>query len=188
MAQIAPTVVDDFAAAAWKENFLSLARIFDRTEQAQQQLEAYKQRIAELRQALGDRTNLKVSLVRLFDHEVRLYSSSSLSGSVLQDVGLKQPLAQASIPKGLPTISISLEELEQADGDIMFLFGETRGSEEILTQLQAQPLWQLLNVVKQGQVYLVSESHWFTPGIQGVNRLVDDLFQYLVNNPEIESS
>jgi iron complex transport system substrate-binding protein len=188
LSQIAPTVVNDFMPTDWKEYLLDLAKIVNRTEQAQQQIESYEKRILELRQALGKRVNLEVSLIRISGDDVRIYTPSSLPGTILKEIGIKRPPAQTdSIFDDVVTSSISLEKLELADGDVMFIFGEREGAEQTFERLQSHSLWRRLNAVKNDHVYVVPESYWFLPGIQGVNHLIDDLFKYLVDNPELES-
>ncbi len=66
----------------------------------------------------------------------------------------------------------------------MFVYGlEFRGTEAAFDQLQANPLWQELSAVQNDQVYVVPDSYWSFPGIQGLDLLLDDLFQYLINEP-----
>ena len=66
----------------------------------------------------------------------------------------------------------------------MFVYGlEFTGTEVAFEQLQANPLWQELNAVENERVYVVPDSYWSFPGIQGLDLLLDDFFKYLVDKP-----
>lgn len=185
LSSIAPTVALKMDAQTWQENFLTMADLVNRTEAAQQLLSQYEQRADEFKAAMDNQPrDPEVSVVRVRVDGIFLYVKSSLIGQVLAELDIKRPPAQDVFLEDSPRLSLSLEELEKADGDVMFVYGlEFRGTKERFAQLQTNPLWQELDAVKNDQMYVVPDAYWSFPGIQGLNLLLDDLFKYLVNEP-----
>ena len=183
LSRIAPTVGLSARVNRWQERFLALAEAVNQTEKAKQSLEEYDQQVEAFKQKMGDRlSKIDVSYIRVRTDGIFLYVKSSLVGSVMDELGIKRPPAQDVVLKRSPRIPISLEELEKADGDIMFVFGiEFGDTDETFAQLQTNPLWRQLNAVKANQVYVVTEGYWSFPGIQGARLLIDDLARYLVD-------
>ncbi|MEM6425613.1 MAG: iron-siderophore ABC transporter substrate-binding protein [Cyanobacteria bacterium P01_D01_bin.128] len=181
LSQIAPTVGMSPRVGQWQDRFLALAEAVNQTETATQLLDEFDQKVAAFKQTLGDRlTDVEISYIRVRTDGIFLYVKSSLVGDVMTDLGLKRPPAQDIVLARSPRIPISLEELEKADGDVMFVFGVEFGdTQDMFAQLQTNPLWQQLNAVKTNQVHIVTETYWSFPGIQGANLLIDDLTQYL---------
>ena len=75
--------------------------------------------------------------------------------------------------------------IPEADGDMIFIWtGENtvegkQQAQKQLTQLQGDPLWQQLEAVKNGRVYEVP-SYWIGSSAIAANLVIDDLFQYLI--------
>jgi iron complex transport system substrate-binding protein len=181
LSQIAPTVAYPYAQWRWRDFMLALADAVNRTPEAEALLSAYDARVEAVRAALGEEAGeLVVSVVRVRPDGLRLYNTSrALSGMVLESVGLARPEATADWAGDSPFVEISLEELDQADGHIIFVWGEIAGTEEILADLQASPLWQTLEAVQNERVYVVAEPVWFAPGIIGMHLLLDDILTYV---------
>lgn len=185
LSQIAPTVAIKMEAQTWKADFLAIADLVNRTEAAQQLLDQYEQRIDAFKTAMDNQSrDPEVSVVRIRADGIFLYVKSSLIGQVLESADVRRPPAQDVALEESPRLSISLEELEKADGDVIFVYGlEFRGTKEAFVQLQGNPLWQKLDAVQNDRVYVVPDSYWSFPGIQGLDLLLDDLFKYLVSEP-----
>ncbi|MEL6319165.1 MAG: iron-siderophore ABC transporter substrate-binding protein [Cyanobacteria bacterium J06626_14] len=186
LSQIAPTVAIKMEAQTWKEDFLAIADVVNRTAAAQQLLDQYEQRIVEFKAAMANQSREpEVSVVRIRADGIFPYVKSSLVGQVLEEAGVKRPPAQDVFLEDSPRLSISLEELEKADGDVLFVYGlEFRGTETVFAQLQSNPLWQELDAVQRDRVYVVPDSYWSFPGIQGLDLLLDDLFTYLIDESD----
>ncbi|MBE9101807.1 ABC transporter substrate-binding protein [Vacuolonema iberomarrocanum] len=184
LSQVAPTVAMKMEAQTWKDDFLAIADLVNRTEAAQQLLDQYEQRISEFKIALASQPQEpEVSVVRVRADGIFAYVKSSLVGQILEEAGVKRPPAQDVFLDDGPRFQISLEELEKADGDVMFVYGlEFRDTEAMFSQLQANPLWQQLDAVESDRVHVVPDSYWSFPGIQGLDLLLDDLFSYLIND------
>ena len=181
LSRIAPTVGVSPRVNRWQDRFLALAEAVNQTERAMPLLDEYDQKVATFKQTLGDHlTDVEVSYIRVRTDGIFLYVRSSLVGDVMTDLGLRRPPAQDVVLARSTRIPISLEELAKADGDVMFVFGVEFGdTSAMFAQLQTHPLWQQLNAVKTDQVYVVTETYWSFPGIQGAKLLIDDLTQHL---------
>jgi iron complex transport system substrate-binding protein len=159
----------------------------------------YWQRLQKLQDSLkavssdqGLSFPFKVSVVRIYPDTLSLYFRDSFCGIILQDAGLLRPDAQdisASEAKRWFSNevqgSISLEQVEQADGDVMFVWtsedsvAADQSAKKRLENLQTEPLWQQLNAIKRNRVYFVPE-YWIGSGPIAANAVIDDLFKYLV--------
>ncbi|WP_237269713.1 iron-siderophore ABC transporter substrate-binding protein [Synechocystis sp. CACIAM 05] len=194
LSQIAPTVLFPFEhSGQWKKVFASIGNALHQQTATQSALAAYQARSTDFRTQMGDRLdNLQVSVIRLYPDGINLYLKDSFAGTVLQDAGLARPpsqnisAAEAQQKFGNPIQTrISREVLEQADGDVIFLWtGEntSQGNEEAkkrLQQLQQDPLWGQLRAVKAGKVYEVP-SYWIGSGPIAANAILDDLYKYLL--------
>jgi iron complex transport system substrate-binding protein len=93
---------------------------------------------------------------------------------------LRRPTAQ-NIDSTYGSFPISLEELEKADGDILFVTTFSRTGKKFLEKKQKEPLWKTLKAVKKNQVYYVDYMAWAATNMLGTDAVIDDLFKYLVN-------
>lgn len=196
--QIAPTLLYKFEhSGQWKDVFMNVAQMLQKTEIAEQVINDYNTRLDEFKQRMGDRlAETEVSVVRIYPDSINLYLKDSFCGTVLQDAGLSRPQAQdiaASEAKRLfdneIQVSISRELLHQADGDVMFAWtGENtpeanQQAQQKLAELKSDPLWQGLKAVQQNKIYQVP-SYWIGGGMTAANLIIDDLFKYLVELPQ----
>ena len=74
---IAPTVFAEDLRGNWKHNFELYAKALNKEEKGKEVLEAYDARIADLKEKLGDKLNMKVSMVRFMAGDVRIYQKDS---------------------------------------------------------------------------------------------------------------
>jgi len=193
--KIAPTVLFNFEhSGKWKEVFTNISVALGKQAVGQQVMANYYQRLEEFKQQMGDDlAKIKVSVVRVYPNNINLYLRDSFCGTVLQDAGLSRPDSQnftASEADKLFNNSIQMsvgyELIEQADGDVIFIWTSENTAEgnetaqKKLEQLKSSPLWQNLKAVQHNKVYLVPD-YWIGSGILAANAIVDDLFKYLVN-------
>lgn len=178
LSQIAPTVLAG-GDITWKEWLKTYAEALGKTKEAEKLLNDYNKRI-EVFQQMSDRlSKTQVSVVDFWADQVRIYMNESFSGLILSDIGLPRPPAQN---KDKNFESISLEIIPKMEGDVIFLVLGGH-NESKLTQFMSHPLWSQLNAVRQGKVYEVNSDVWIAGwGIIGANRVLDDLFRYLVND------
>ncbi|MEP0746902.1 MULTISPECIES: iron-siderophore ABC transporter substrate-binding protein [unclassified Coleofasciculus] len=177
LSQIAPTVFVE-GSITWKEWLRTFAEALGKTPEAEKLLRNYNQRVETFKEQMGDRfSQIQVSVVNFWADQVRIYMKRSFSGLILNDIGMLRPSAQN---KDKNSENLSLELIPKMEGDAIFLvLGE--GKESKLNQFTNHPLWFQLNAVKQGKVYQVNSDAWISSwGIIGANRVLDDLFKYLV--------
>lgn len=176
---------------------MNVAQMLQKTEAAEQVMNAYYKRLNEFKQQMGERLeHTEVSVVRIYPHSTNLYLKDSFCGTVLQDAGLQRPKdqnisaleAKKRFDNEIQT-SISRELLHQADGDLIFVWtGENtteanQQAQQKLVELKSDPLWQDLRAVQQNKIYQVP-SYWIGSGPIAANAVIDDLFKYLVETPQ----
>ncbi|MBF2048474.1 MAG: iron-siderophore ABC transporter substrate-binding protein [Elainella sp. C42_A2020_010] len=185
LSRIAPTVVDDWEGyPSWRDHFDFVAKVLGKTEAAKQVWANYYQRIEALKSALGDRLqDLEVSFVHICCGTIDIDAKNSFNGSILADVGVKRPPSQAAPIAGGIT-SLSEERLMDINGDILFVATEGEASLRKLAELKQKPLWKQLRAVQQNQVYPVNYPTWRGGNPLAADAVIDDLFKYLVNDPE----
>jgi len=178
LSQIAPTVLAQGGSDNWKSDFQLFAKALGKTDKAQQLMSEYQERTEQLEEQLGTPQNRpEVSVVNVRVGRIIIYLKDTFCGLVLQDAGVPRPPTQDETGGFM---EISLEGIEAADGDVMFLWTYGAGGEEsALADLKAEPLWSKLDVVQRDQVYEVPE-YWIGSGPISANLILDDLFKYLV--------
>ncbi|MEL7084769.1 MAG: iron-siderophore ABC transporter substrate-binding protein [Cyanobacteria bacterium J06597_1] len=184
LSQIAPTVaLPTRRSDTLRSRLLALADVVNRREQAEQAIADYEAKLVDFRNTVGERLNTtEVSFIRVRSDGIFLYIKSSIIGRIFEEAGVQRPASQ-DVSRLLPRIPISLETLERADGDIIFIWGDFTSDAAARERLQANPLWQQLNAVRSDQAHVVTETYWFFPGIQGASLLLDDLQEYLLDLP-----
>jgi iron complex transport system substrate-binding protein len=199
--QIAPTVLLTFEhSGEWKNVLQRFSVVLNREAIAQQLMEHYNRRLRDLQEALKVAADSmqtppnspQISAVRIYPDSINLYLRDSFCGVILQDAGLARPNAQnlsaleAKQRFGNEIqVSISVEQVDQADGDVMFIWTSentevgNQTARQKLAKLQAMPLWKHLNVMKSNRVYFVPD-YWIGSGPLAADRVIDDLFKYLI--------
>jgi iron complex transport system substrate-binding protein len=202
--KIAPTVLlgnvlwgGSGHSGEWKQAFMQVAQLLQKTEAAEQVMNGYYERLNEFKQQMGEALpQTTVSVVRLYPDQINLYLKDSFCGTVLHDAGLRRPPSQAIAADAARQrfgnaiqYTINKEVLSQADGDVMFVWtGENTAeanqqAQEKLKELELDPLWKRLNVVQKNRVYQVP-SYWIGSGTIAANAVIDDLFTYLIQPPQ----
>jgi iron complex transport system substrate-binding protein len=180
----------------WKMPFMPAANALGKTEAAKLVIDKYHARIAEFKEKMGSRLKkTQVSVVQLMPKLIQATTKSSFSGVILEDAGLIRPPSQnldkigtkkkTGSPVGYP---VSPEVLSQIDGDVLFIlrygFKKPAESKTALRQLMAEPLWSKLNIAKPGKIHIVDEFCWLAGSYLSANRVLDDLFTYLVKEAQ----
>jgi iron complex transport system substrate-binding protein len=176
--QIAPTVLFELETSAdWKQVFTSVGKAVNRPEAVEQVMQDYRDRLARFKEKMGNPRDLEVSVVRVYPDRFELYLPNTFPGTILEDAGLSRPPSQ----RGDEFVRrISKEQLQLADGDVIFVWTYGKDSETVMEKLEADPLWSKLEAVQQGNVYQVNGSYWIGTGPIAANLVIDDLFRYLL--------
>ncbi|MGD6848700.1 ABC transporter substrate-binding protein [Rossellomorea aquimaris] len=179
---IAPTVMAETLRGNWKENFELYAKALNKEEKGQEVLAEYDQRIEDLKGKLGDKLNQKVSMVRFLAGDVRIYHKDSFSGVILDQLGFARPEGQDV--DDFAEKGVTKERIPAMDGDVLFYFTYETGDGEankLAEEWLNDPLFQNLEVAKQGKVYEVSDAIWNTAGgVVAANAMLDDIEKFFL--------
>ncbi|GAB4372060.1 MAG: iron-siderophore ABC transporter substrate-binding protein [Elainellaceae cyanobacterium] len=193
LSAIAPTVLDDAILGEWKSSFTLHADALGKTEEAEQLMAQYQQQVQNFQAQAGESLKqTEISLVRILPEGIGLYLKNSFAGTILDETGFARSPAQNKGVVGEEpfVVVISKERIEDADGDMIFVwtFGATpdiaESAQNALQQLQTDPLWLQLDAVQQGNVYEVND-YWHVASTPTQAMLViNDLRKHLlISNP-----
>jgi iron complex transport system substrate-binding protein len=175
--EIAPTVLAPRPGVLWKENFLLNAAAVGEEERAQELLDAYEERAAEVGAAVAEANGGEaptVSMLRFMAGQIRLYANDSFIGIILDDAGLPRPETEDIADLA---VEISAEEITRAEGDWLLwgTYGEADSTEQ--AAVVDGPLWdQVPAVADGGVVHEVADESWYLGlGVAGAELVLDDL-------------
>ena len=181
LSQIASTVYSETLGADWKENFILYAEAVNKEAKAQQSIEQWDRRVADFQAKMGDKLNTEVSVVRFLPGQARIYHQENFAGKILEEIGFKRPPFQQ---QDKFADEISLENISQMDGDIIFYMTfdpQNNRSKQLAQKWLDNPLWHSLKAFKNNRIYQVNDVYWNTgAGIQAANKMLDDLYKYLL--------
>ena len=174
---IAPTIFAETLRGDWKENFKLYSKAVNLEEKGREVLDEFDQRIADIRDNLGDQLNTEVSLVRFMSGDVRIYHKDTFAGVILEEIGFARPESQDV--DDFAERNVSEERIPAMDGDILFYFTYETGDGEAQTledEWINKPLFKNLPVVKAGNIHKVDDNIWNTAGgVIAANLMLDDL-------------
>lgn len=179
LSAIAPTIMVDLPGLnySFKENLRFIAQVLGESEKAEKVIAKYYERVKKLQNLMGQRLKeIEVSVINIFGEAlISTYSDNETYNQVLQDIGIR--LIPILANQKEETVVSSIEVLNKYDADILFVMNDTQK----LTQTFLQnPLLSKLKAAQNHQVYEVRVDRWWTYGFFGINKLLDDLFKYLV--------
>lgn len=164
---ITTVVTTNGGSELWKEDLGILADAVGKREEADDLLAAYEKNASDWADNRGN--DAVVSLVRGRNDEYILTGPSSLSGSVVEDAGLRRPDGQRF--SDTANHDLSVENTDQLDAD--YLFYSFDGGAESLTDSAS---WRNLEVVKDGNAYAVDMDAWFlNASLVTAQYILDDL-------------
>jgi iron complex transport system substrate-binding protein len=190
MAAIAPVVVTSLSVEDWERTTQFWAEVLGEEDIFEEMKATYYARVAELQEALGEaRTETEISLISATTYGLSLWMSTSPQGKILNDIGFARPEAQMfNEAEGFYWLTISEEQVNLADGDVIFLFAYATTDPEIeaeenqtIAAFQEKPVWQSLEGVKAGQVYVMPGYWWRSCTYLLANRFIDDIFAALTD-------
>ncbi len=177
LSAIAPTVFAEDLRGNWKNNFELYAKAINKEEKGKEVIGAYDSRIADLKEQLGDKLNMKVSMVRFMAGDVRIYQKDSFSGVILEQLGFARPESQDVDEFAIK--GATKEQMPLMDGDILFHFTYETGdgaASELEKEWLEDPLFKNLQVAQKGEVYKVDDVIWNTAGgVKAANLMLNDI-------------
>jgi iron complex transport system substrate-binding protein len=180
LSAIAPTVAVDCWTVrnySFKDNLRFIAQVLGESEKAEQVIAQYYERVKKLQTLMGERLKeIEVSVISIFGEGlISTYADKETYNQVLQDIGIR--LIPILANQKEDTLVSSIEVLNRYDADILFVMNTTQ---ELTQTFFKTPLLTTLKAAQNNQVYAVQVDRWWTYGFFGVNKLLDDLFEYLV--------
>ncbi|WP_414052202.1 ABC transporter substrate-binding protein [Macrococcus animalis] len=183
LSAIAPTVFSEELRGDWKENFKLYAKAVNKEDKGQEVLDKYTKHVEKTREALGDKIDSKISMVRFMPGDVRIYHKDTFSGVILDEVGLKRPKNQDKddfAEKGL-----TKERISSMDGDYLFYFTFNTPKENI-TAVEKEWIndaaFKALNAAKNNRAMKVDDSIWNTSGgVLSAHMMLDDLKEKMLS-------
>ncbi|NJL47844.1 MAG: iron-siderophore ABC transporter substrate-binding protein [Leptolyngbyaceae cyanobacterium SM2_5_2] len=177
LSQIAPTVLSEENGrfGDWQDHFQLYAKVLGKADQAEILLETYQQRIQALQGQIDNPQDIQVSVIIPYDDRIITYTTSSFSGSVLNDVGFARNPAQVSQRRF--ALSLSREDLASLDGDLVFLITDSPAvSQATKIAFSQDPVWSQLQAVQQDRLCNVDVEVW-TAGrsILAALQILDDI-------------
>ncbi|WP_289500651.1 iron-siderophore ABC transporter substrate-binding protein [Gloeocapsopsis sp. IPPAS B-1203] len=184
LSKIAPTVLGELNYPTWEKHLSFVAEALGKQATEKALWNRYYQRMEELKLALGNRyQDKKISFIYIWNDQISTDAKNSFVGSILSDALLQRPASQ-NIDAPYGAVEISLEELEKADGDILFVATYARdGGNQFFEKIQRNLLWKNLKAVQENHVYFVDFTAWAATHMLGTDAVIDDLYKYLVNTP-----
>ncbi|MEM9485415.1 MAG: iron-siderophore ABC transporter substrate-binding protein [Cyanobacteria bacterium P01_F01_bin.116] len=183
LSQIAPTVVfDNDGFTEWQELTQLCAEVMGKETEAARLKSEYEAKLQTFKSQL-ETSQIKVSVASFNNEQISAFSKGTFIGTVLDAAGLSRPPKQMEAT-GNSMIPISLELLNEIDGDVLFVMkpqSQTEIAADVraaLEKIKANPLWNKLNVVQANQVYEV-DAYWFGMGYIAANLVLDDLMNYI---------
>lgn len=177
LSAIAPTVFADDLRGNWKNNFELYSKAVNKEEKGKEIIETYDSRIADLKEQLGDKLTMKVSMVRFMAGDVRIYQKDSFSGVILDQLGFARPESQDVDDFAIK--GATKEQMPLMDGDILFYFTYETGdgaASDLENEWLEDPLFNNLEVAQRGEVYKVDDVIWNTAGgVKAANIMLDDI-------------
>ncbi|MFS3929702.1 ABC transporter substrate-binding protein [Priestia flexa] len=177
LSQIAPTVFAEELRGDWKENFKLYSKAVNKEDEGKKVLADFDNRVADLKEKLGDQKKEEISVVRFTAGDVRIYHKDSFSGVILDQLGFARPESQNK--SDFAEMNATKERIPAMDGDKIFYFSYETGdgkATKVAKEWTNDPLFKNLNASKTDSVYPVEDAIWNTAGgVLAANEMLDDI-------------
>ena len=172
---IAPTVVPKGGSfAPWEDTLRVYAQALDKSDEAEKRITEVDTRIDELSKRMPADTT--VSVLRWNPQGPQMMSSHLFVGALLNRLGLKPNALAESISERPHSDILSLENLNKADADWIFLATLNPDGEKALNEARKQPAFTRLNAAQAGHVVSVDGQIWSSSsGYLAAQRILDDV-------------
>ncbi len=172
--EAAPTVMIELAQIDWKEDILTLAKMFGKTADAEAWLKDYSDRAAAAGEQIRSKLGADKSYVSMLASGGQLYIFDAAGmGSVLyEDMGLNKPVGMPEQENvSLPVVTY--EGLAAIEADYILVLG----TDEDMAALKDNAIWKSLPAVTAGHVAELPASPYFNQGYSSIGRslLLDEL-------------
>lgn len=159
--QIAPTLPLSQGDRHWEDDLVTLGRVTNREQRAQQVIQDHNQRIANARvkfKALAANKQLLLLSVSGLD-SIEVFTEQTFAGNLLKELGFG--LVVPKLPMRYGAIPISLEILPQLDAEIVIVMASANSTIPQIQKLWKQsPVLRSLPAYQTNQVYFVDYHLW----------------------------
>ncbi|MEU2512338.1 ABC transporter substrate-binding protein [Streptomyces syringium] len=163
----------------WKLSFRGIGNALNSMDKANKVIADYEAKAKKAGGELGDNKGAEVSIVRWNPDGPSWMEKKQFASGVALDMGLKRPKAQDK-DGNAHTPALSLEKINEIDGDWLFLSTLTSDGEKALKDVQSKPAYKDLNAVKKDHAVTVNGSVWSTRGGPLASQVViDDIVKAL---------
>jgi iron complex transport system substrate-binding protein len=183
---IAQTTVVEYTAS-WQDQLKVMGDALGRATTVTQITSKIETAITTLKNdlAVAGKAGQTVSVVGALDKDLFALAKTGLVGSILVQLGLKRPAAQAIETEATnPFIPINAEKLEDHDADTILVLSGGAYQANALTSLA---LWPRLLAVQNKRVINVLAEIWFASNAFGADWIVRDMRAALLGTGEIAS-
>lgn len=156
LSEIAPTIVLKSRNSSYEQNLASFGVIADalgEKEKGEQILATHKATMEKLKEGIKAGEPRSVLLGVFRSDSLSAHGASSFDGQLLEQAGIHNALQNTNEP----TVKLTLEQISQADPDVIFL---VEADEKLIAEWKQNPLWQNITAVKKGEVYEVNRALW----------------------------
>ncbi|WP_406088198.1 ABC transporter substrate-binding protein [Kitasatospora purpeofusca] len=147
----------------WKLSFRGIGNALNKLEQANKVIADYDAKAVKAGGELGANKGAAVSIVRWNPTGPSWMEKKQFASGVALDMGLTRPKAQDK-DGNAHTPALSLEKINEIDGDWLFLSTLTDDGKAALKDVQSKPAYQELGAVKNNHTVTVDGSVWSTRG------------------------
>ncbi|MGW1437955.1 ABC transporter substrate-binding protein [Streptomyces griseus] len=147
----------------WKLFFRGVGNAVNKLDAANEFISGHEASAKAAGDKLGANKGAEVSIVRWNPDGPSWMENKQFASGVALEMGLKRPASQNK-DGNAHTPSLSLEKINEIDGDWLFLSTLTSDGEKALKDVQSKPAYKELSAVKDGHAVTVDGSVWSTRG------------------------
>ncbi|MFF0571886.1 ABC transporter substrate-binding protein [Streptomyces sp. NPDC004041] len=147
----------------WKLFFRGVGNAVNKLDAANKFITDHEAAAKSAGEKLGKNKGAEVSIVRWNPDGPSWMENQQFASGVALEMGLKRPKSQDK-DGNAHTPSLSLEKINEIDGDWLFLSTLTSDGEMALKDVQSKPAYKELGAVKNGHTVTVDGSVWSTRG------------------------
>ncbi|WP_097901613.1 ABC transporter substrate-binding protein [Streptomyces sp. b94] len=147
----------------WKLFFRGVGNAVNKLDAANKFITDHEAAAKAAGEKLGANKGAEVSIVRWNPDGPSWMENKQFASGVALEMGLKRPASQNK-DGNAHTPSLSLEKINEIDGDWLFLSTLTSDGEKALKDVQSKPAYKELRAVKRGHAVTVDGSVWSTRG------------------------
>ncbi|MGW7092013.1 ABC transporter substrate-binding protein [Streptomyces sp. NPDC054874] len=147
----------------WKLFFRGVGNAVNKLDDANKFITGHETAAKAAGDKLGANKGAEVSIVRWNPDGPSWMESKQFASGVALEMGLKRPASQNK-DGNAHTPSLSLEKINEIDGDWLFLSTLTSDGAKALKDVQSKPAYKELGAVRDGHAVTVDGSVWSTRG------------------------